>query len=77
MDPVSTALTAAWLDAVRRVQSDSVQRLEAIMPEAKPSRAERTLTDVIASGLQSGGAEPSSEHEPGPAAPKRLVDISV
>ena len=28
MDPISTALTAAWLDAVRRVQSDRVQRLE-------------------------------------------------
>lgn len=75
MDPISTALTAAWLDAVRRVQSDRVQRLEEIMPDAKPSRAERGLTDVIASGLASGGAKPSSQHEPGPAAPTRLVDI--
>jgi hypothetical protein len=75
MDPISTALTAAWLDAVRRVQSDRVQRLEEIMPQSKPARDERTLTDVIASGLQGGGAEPSAEHEPGPAAPKRLVDI--
>jgi hypothetical protein len=63
MDPISTALTAAWLDAVRRVQSDRVQHLEEIMPDAKPSRAERTLTDVIASGLQSGGAEPPATGE--------------
>ena len=39
MDPISTALTAAWLDAVRRVQSDRVQRLEEIMPDARPAHA--------------------------------------
>jgi hypothetical protein len=77
MDPISTALTAAWLDAVRRTQSEYVQRLEEVMPQSKPSRAERTLTDVIASGLESGGAEPLSEHEPGPAAPERLLDVRV
>jgi hypothetical protein len=81
MDPISTALTAAWLDAVRRVQSDRVQRLEEIMPDAKPSRAERTLTDVIASGLQSGGAAPpvTDETEKGDdTGPKiRVLDVLV
>lgn len=77
MDPISTALTAAWLDAVRRTQSESVQRYAELVPDSVPSRADRSLTDVIASGLQSGGSEPASEREPGPAAPKRLVDVSV
>ena len=35
MDPISTALTAAWLDAVRRTQSERVQRLEEIMPQSE------------------------------------------
>ena len=77
MDPISTALTAAWLDAVRRTQSEYVQRLEEVMPQSKPSRAERSLTDVIASALESGGAQPSAEREPGPAAPARLLDVLV
>jgi hypothetical protein len=63
MDPISTALTAAWLDAVRRVQSDRVQHLEEVMPQSQPSRADRTLTDVIASGLESGGAAPPTVGE--------------
>ena len=37
MDPIATALTAAWLDAVRRVQSERIQRLEEIMPDASPT----------------------------------------
>jgi hypothetical protein len=58
MDPISTALTAAWLDALRRAQSANVQRLEQIAPQTKPSYTERTLTDVIESGLKHGGAVP-------------------
>jgi hypothetical protein len=83
MDPISTALTAAWLDAVRRVQSDRVQRLEEIDPNAKPSRAERSLTDVIASGLESGGAAPIApvEAEAGEGDrnlfPKRVLDVLI
>ena len=65
MDPISTALTAAWLDAVRRVQSDRVQRLEEIMPEARPAHDERALTDAIERGLKSGGAAPIAAAEPG------------
>ncbi len=56
MDTISTSLTVAWLDAFRRVQSDSYRRLVAEMPQMVPSRAERTLTDVVESGIVSGGA---------------------
>lgn len=58
MDPVSTALTAAWLDAVRRVQSQQLQELAQIAPQTQPSYDERTLTDVIEGALKSGGAGP-------------------
>lgn len=59
MDPIATAFTAAWLDAVRRVQSERIQRLEEIMPDTGADRA-RSLTDLIEGGLKSGGAEPLS-----------------
>lgn len=58
MNPISTALTAAWLDALRRAQSANVQRLQQIAPQTKPDYTERTLTDVIESGLKHGGAAP-------------------
>lgn len=83
MDPISTALTAAWLDAVRRVQSDRVQHLEEVMPQSAPTRDERTLTDVIAAGLESGGAapltpgDPSSEEEHRLNFPKRVLDVMI
>jgi|KBSSwiStaDraftv2_1062776.scaffolds.fasta_scaffold4943325_1 hypothetical protein len=83
MDPISTALTAAWLDAVRRVQSDRVQRLEEIMPDAKPAHDERGLTDAIERGLKSGGAAPlavaQSEKRDGPdtGLTTRLLDVLV
>ena len=45
MDPIATALTAAWLDAVRRVQSERIQRLEEIMPQPpSPDGARRSPT---------------------------------
>jgi hypothetical protein len=87
MDPISTALTAAWLDAVRRVQSDRVQHLEEVMPQSQPGHDERTLTDVIASGLESGGAAPQASPENQTADgdtdndrnpfPKRVLDVLV
>jgi hypothetical protein len=83
MDPISTALTAAWLDAVRRVQSDRVQRLAEIMPDAKPRHDERGLTDAIERGLKSGGAAPlavaESEKRDGPDSglTTRLLDVLV
>ena len=81
MDPISTALTAAWLDAVRRVQSDRVQRLEEIMPDSKPAHDERGLTDAIERGLKSGGAAPIAESEkrdgPDTGLTTRLLDVLV
>jgi hypothetical protein len=87
MDPISTALTAAWLDAVRRVQSDRVQRFEEAMPQSKPTRDERGLSDVIASGLESGGAAPLAPSESASESesrdgdrnpfPKRVLDVLV
>lgn len=58
MDPISSALTVAWLDALRRAQSANVQRLQQVAPQTKPSYSERTLTDVIERGLKLGGAAP-------------------
>jgi hypothetical protein len=83
MDPISTALTAAWLDAVRRVQSERVQHLEEAMPQSQPARGERTLTDVIASGIESGGAaplgpgEPASDEAERSPFPKRVLDVMI
>ncbi|HVY57199.1 MAG TPA: hypothetical protein VHA77_05055 [Xanthobacteraceae bacterium] len=58
MDPTSTALTVAWLDAFRRAQSADLQRFLQKVPQAQPSRADRTLTDVIQSAITAGGAGP-------------------
>jgi uncharacterized protein (DUF2267 family) len=58
MDPISTALTVAWLDAVRRAQSADLQRYLQQTPQAAPARDERTLTDVIERVIESGGASP-------------------
>lgn len=58
MDPISTALTAAWLEAAHRVQSERIQRLEEMIPETQVAYDERSLTDVIERGLKSGGAAP-------------------
>jgi hypothetical protein len=82
MDPISTALAAAWLDAVRRVQSVRVQRLEQVMPQSQPAHAERGLTDAIERGLKSGGAAPLAVGEAEKSArdtplPTRLLDVLV
>lgn len=85
MDPIATALAAAWLDAVRRVQSDRVQRLDQLMPEPPPASGERQLTDIIEGGLESGGAAPPRQADNGQPAHDRkderpsihLVDVLV
>jgi hypothetical protein len=78
MDTTSTALTGAWLDAVRRAQSEMVQRLAQIAPQSRPSRAERTLSDVIESAVQSGGAAPPRQSAVESASsPQRSVDKRV
>ena len=80
MDPISTALTAAWLDAVRRVQSERVQDLERLLPQGSEVA---TLTDAIEAALKSGGAAPLNVSETGEQGlagerpPVHLVDLLV
>ena len=54
----TTALTTAWLDAVFRARSATYQHFIQEVPQAKPARADRTLSDAIESGLQDAGAKP-------------------
>lgn len=61
---ITTGLTAAWLDAVRRAQSDMAQRFARQAPDTAPSYQERTLTDVIERAVKSGGAVPPPESRP-------------
>lgn len=61
---ITTGLTAAWLDAVRRAQSDMTQRFAKQAPDTAPSYQERTLTDVIERAVKSGGAVPPPESKP-------------
>lgn len=77
MDPTSTLLSVAWLDALRRAQSDTVQRLQQIAPQTKPSHHERTLTDIIESGLKHGGAAPVPTQAVEPADEGKKLDILV
>lgn len=58
---LTTGLTAAWLDAVRRAQSDMTQRYARQVPESQPSYQERTLGDVIERAVKAGGAAPPAE----------------
>jgi erythromycin esterase-like protein len=54
----SIALTSNWLDAVRRVRSASWQNYVQQVPQAKPSRVDRRLTDTIEAALHDAGAKP-------------------
>jgi hypothetical protein len=54
----TTALTHAWLDAVYRARSPAYQHFIQQVPQGKPSRADRTLSDAIESGLQDAGVKP-------------------
>ncbi|CAL8974358.1 hypothetical protein GJ689_16395 [Rhodoplanes serenus] len=60
---ITTGLTAAWLDAVRRAQSDMSRRVQKQAPDTAPSYHERTLTDVIERAVKSGGAAPVAESQ--------------
>lgn len=81
MDTVS--LTTDWLDAVRRVRSAAWQNYQQQVPQAKPLRADRKLTDVIEAGLHDAGAKPvqpagATTSAPAPvAAPAQHVDMLV
>lgn len=79
MDPIATALAAAWLDAVRRVQSGRPEQFGQGVGEPG---GERQLTDIIEGGLESAGAAPLRRGETGPQAggpierpPIRLLDV--
>ncbi|RAI45742.1 hypothetical protein [Rhodoplanes roseus] len=61
---ITTGLTAAWLDAVRRAQSDMTQRFAKVAPDTASSYQERTLTDVIERAVKAGGATPPPESKP-------------
>ena len=52
------ALTTDWLDAVRRVRSAFYRHFVQQVPHGKAPRTDRTLTDVIESGLHDAGAKP-------------------
>jgi hypothetical protein len=54
----SIALTTNWLDAVRRVRSADWQNYVQQVPQAKPSRQDRTLTDTIEAALQDAAVKP-------------------
>jgi len=54
----TTALTTAWLGAVFRARSAAYRHFIQEVPQAKPSRADRTLSDAIEAGLQDAGAKP-------------------
>jgi hypothetical protein len=70
MDAISTALTNAWLDAVRRVQS--------AQPQSQPvARDERTLTDAMEAALRHGGLDSKDAQWVDPAAPGQVLDRSV
>jgi hypothetical protein len=69
MDAISTALTNAWLEAVRRVQSARPQMQQV-------ARDERTLTDAIESALRHGGLDSADAHRGDPA-PGRVLDRRV
>lgn len=58
MDPVTTALTAAWLDAFRRVQSPGIE------PQSRHSTV--SLTDAIERALRAGGADAAQREAAAP-----------
>jgi hypothetical protein len=70
MDAISIALTNAWLEAVRRVQS-------ARPPVPPVAHDDRTLTDAMEAALRHGGLDPADAHWVDPVAPGRLLDRQV
>jgi hypothetical protein len=67
MDAISTALTTAWLEAVRRVQS-------ARPPVQQVAPDERTLTDAMEAALRHGGLDSKDAQWVDPAAPGQVLD---
>jgi hypothetical protein len=78
MDIVATALTAAWLDAVRKTQT-------AVPLGTTPTGRAEDLTDVMENALRHGGvdsadpgwSDPARTVQPDPLAPGQVIDLSV
>jgi hypothetical protein len=70
MDAISTALTNAWLEAVRRVRS-------AQPPAPTVARDERTLTDAMESALRHGALDSQDAQRVDSAAPGQVLDRRV
>jgi hypothetical protein len=78
MDPVSTALTTAWLDAVRRVQAEALRHQRHPSLEIETQRDELALTDVIENTLRAGGAaDQATDGWRRPAPTAESIDILV
>jgi hypothetical protein len=60
----TAVLTTAWLDAVYRARSAAYQNYVEQVPQAKPSRTDRTLSDAIESALQDDGVKPQQPLDP-------------
>jgi hypothetical protein len=70
MDAISTALTTAWLEAVRRVQS--------ARPPVEPvARDERQITDAMEAALRHGGLDSQDAQWTDPTAPGQVLDRRV
>jgi hypothetical protein len=76
MDIISTALTQAWLDAVRRAQSERLRSFREQAPEASVSASERTLTEVIESALVRGGVQPPETLAPADSAANQVDKVA-
>ena len=78
MDIVATALTAAWLDAVRKTQM-------AVPLGTRPTGRADSLTDVMENALRHGGTDsadpgwtdPARTVQPDPLAPGQVLNLSV
>ena len=69
MDPISTSLTVAWLDAVHRTQT-------APPPGPPKPRVENTLTDAIEGALRSGGTDSRDAGWADPAKTASSADLA-
>ena len=70
MDPVATALTNAWLQAVYRTQS-------APHPQVNAVPDERTITDVIEHALRGGGLDSRDPQWVDPMRAGQQIDLTV
>ena len=70
MDPVATALTNAWLQAVYRTRSEQ-------HPQVKVTPAERTMSDVMERALRGGGLDSKDPQWTDPRRAGQQIDLMV